>query len=52
MNMNLNSEAIPLIEQVELNEADRKPIEGYDKLTLKACFTLIGSWCILLIIGA
>ena len=29
-----------------------EPREGFDKITCRAAFTILGGWCLLLIIGA
>lgn len=32
--------------------SEKQPREGYDKITCRAAFSILGGWCVLLIIGA
>ena len=38
--------------QPETLEKPKEPREGFDKITVRAVLTMLGGWCILLIIGA
>ena len=50
--MNFDKESFAEMETGQNSKIKKEPREGFDKITWKAIFAMLGGWCIVLIIGA